>query len=407
MKPAVLYRIVLAACLMLLVGCAPCQLAPAQLPIPFLVAPLPTDAPPAPTSAPVQPQQSTAPAASAPSEPQEEIFWLSFAGDCTLGTEQASYGAPGSFVDVVGTDYAYPFASVLPYLKQDDFTLVNFEGTLTESTDAREKLFRFRAPPSYAQILTHGSVECVTLANNHSFDFGQTGYDDTKSALLTQGVAYVEHESTTIFTTSRGLCIGLYAAEAPIDKTKMKNGIDSLQAQGAQVIVCALHMGDEGKYHPTQAQQDAARFAVDCGAAIVAAHHPHVLEPIEVYGDGIIFYSLGNFSFGGNRNPSDKDTVIVQQEIILRADGTVLLGQTLPIPCRLSGHSGYNDYQPTPYDIQDPGYARVLSKLDGTFSGADLSVSYHRTAAPVQTDFPLPGQTQLPDGWTPVFTSTP
>jgi poly-gamma-glutamate synthesis protein (capsule biosynthesis protein) len=109
-------------------------------------------------------------------------------------------------------------------------------------------------------------------------------------------------------------------------------------------------------------------LAIDSGADIVFGHHPHVLQPLEFYNGGLIMYSMGNFSFGGNRNPSDKDTVVVQQEFIRTADGSVCLGETILIPCRISSVTNRNDYQPTPYDPADPGYLRVLSKLDGSYA---------------------------------------
>ena len=69
-----------------------------------------------------------------------------------------------------------------------------------------------------------------------------------------------------------------------------------------------------------------------------------------------------------NRNPVDKDTVVVQQEFVRTADGSVVLGETILVPCRISSTASRNDYQPTPYDPSDPGYQRVLSKLDGSYA---------------------------------------
>lgn len=308
--------------------------------------------------------------------PQPVEYILTFAGDCTLGTEHNVYGNSGSFVRLVGDDYGYPFENVLTYFENDEFTLVNLEGTFTAYNVPQEKRFRFRAPMEYAKILTEGSVEAVTLANNHSFDYGQTGYDDTKTALENEGVAYVEDAGTTLLTTENGLKVGLYAAQFDLQVDTMEAGIESLRAQGAELVIVSLHFGVEGSYRPTDQQKTHARAAIDAGADIVCGHHPHVLQPVEAYNGGIIFYSLGNFSFGGNRNPRDKDSVVIRQTVIRERDGSVHLGETERIPVCISSVSGKNDYKPTPYEEGSKAYLRALSKLDGTFTGKDLVVSY-------------------------------
>ena len=95
--------------------------------------------------------------------------------------------------------------------------------------------------------------------------------------------------------------------------------------------------------------------AVNCGAAL------------EQYKNGIIYYSLGNFSFGGNKNPSDKDSVVVQQLVVREANGTVRLGETKLIPFRVSSVTDRNDFKPTPYDVGTTAYKRAMSKLNGTY----------------------------------------
>ena len=113
---------------------------------------------------------------------------------------------------------------------------------------------------------------------------------------------------------------------------------------------------------------------LDAGADIVFGSHPHVLQPIEEYGGGIIFYSLGNFSFGGNGAPKDYDTALVQQEVIRDAEGTVSLGQLSIVPASVSSVAERNNFQPTPYEPGTEEYNRVLSKLDETFSGPNLKI---------------------------------
>ena len=303
--------------------------------------------------------------AAAEDEPTDETYILSFAGDCTLGTEYASYGKAGSFVQVVGDDYTYPFENAAAYFEDDDFTMVNLECALTEYNVPKEKTYRFRGPPEYAKILTAGRVECVSLANNHSGDYGKQGLLDTRAALESEGVLYASDGGSCIYETERGLKIGVCAYFSSVDT--MKKDIQSLRDKGAGIVIVSLHFGDEGAYVPNSWQTTCAHNAIDYGADIVFGHHPHVLEKIEKYKDGVIYYSLGNFSFGGNRNPDDKDTAIIRQFVTVAADGTVTLGETAAVPFCLSSSVSVNTYKPTPYEAGSAQYARVLSKLDGTY----------------------------------------
>lgn len=333
----------------------------------------------------LQTEEASVPETTEETLPEPVEYILSFAGDCTLGTSHDTYGKSGTFVRIVGDNYGYPFENVLTYFENDDFTMVNLEGTFTEHTKPAEKRFRFRAPSAYAKILTAGDVEAVNLANNHSLDFGEIGYDDTKKALESENITYVEDCGTAFYTTETGLKIGLYAAQFDLQVSTMKKGIAALREGGAELVIVSFHWGTEGSYRPTDQQKKHAHAAIDAGADIVYGHHPHVLQPIEEYKDGIIYYSLGNFSFGGNRNPKDKDSVVIRQRVIRESDGTVHLGQTELIPFCVSSVSGKNDYKPTPYEAGSKKYNRVLSKLDGTFTGRDLVVSYADKKEPEET----------------------
>ena len=302
-------------------------------------------------------------------EPEAERFVLTFAGDCTLGCHPRNYYAPVGFVQTVGQDYSYPFRNVMEWFGTDDFTMVNLEGALCgEDCYPVEKKHNFRGPTDYVNILTENSVEAVTLANNHTMDFGQRGYDQTVQTLQEAELPYVERDGTALVTTERGLTIGLYGmVYYRLDLEDMAEDIEQLEAQGADVIVVAAHWGVEGTYQPTQAQIQAGRAAIDAGADIVFGTHPHVLQPVESYNGGVIFYSLGNFSFGGNTCPDDFDTALARQEVIRGADGTVELGKLTLVPACVSSISGRNDYQPTPYAPDSPEYDRVLAKLAGTW----------------------------------------
>ena len=151
--------------------------------------------------------------------------------------------------------------------------------------------------------------------------------------------------------------------------------MEKLKDAGADILIFAPHWGTEGSYKVTANQESFAHAAIDAGAHIVFGTHPHVLQKMEAYNGGYIFYSLGNFSFGGNTAPRDVDTAIAQATVKKDGDGWTIDGYDL-IPCRLSSADSKNDYRPRPYKEDEEGYARVLSKLDGSWTGSDLNVDY-------------------------------
>lgn len=306
-------------------------------------------------------------------EQEGQTFVLTFVGDCTLGSLPSQYNAGLGLVQTVGEDYGYPFRGVYRYFAEDDATFINLEGPLTDEGYPADKQFVFRGPTDFVNILTQNSVEMVSLANNHSLDYGNVGYQSTCSVLDTAGIPYVERDSTLLMTLESGLKVGVYGmVYYLLDVTKMEAGIAELRQQGAELVIVAPHWGYEGNYRPNEEQKRVAHAAIDAGADIVWGSHPHVLQPIEKYGDGIIYYSMGNFCFGGNGCPGDFDTALFQQEVIRNSEGEISLGELTIVPCSISSVPTRNDFQPTPLEPGTEAYDRVISKLDGTFQGPNL-----------------------------------
>lgn len=276
---------------------------------------------------------------------------ISAAGDCTLGTDEhfdKSTSLPAMY-QAKGADWF--FAGVKDIFAADDLTLVNLEGTFTTSTSRVDKTYAFKADPEYAGILTAGSVEAVNVANNHSRDYGEQSYTDTVSAVEAAGIAVSGYDKVAV-VEKNGVKIGMTGLSTLSGmegkEEQLKTNIESLRAQGANLIITSFHWGIEKENTPTSDQIAMAHAAIDAGSDLVLGHHPHVLQGIEVYKGKYICYSLGNFCFGGNKNPKDKDTMIFQQTFTfvdgaLQTDGNVKI-----IPCSLSSVSDRNDYQPTP-----------------------------------------------------------
>lgn len=317
------------------------------------------------------------------SEPEPEVepeaepedlsaeYILTFAGDCTLGDDVSWYGRPFSFIGRTGEDYGWPFRNVQEWFATDDLTFVNLEVVLSMEGKAANKTFRFHAPGEYVRCLTEGSVELVTVANNHTRDFGEEGYADMLNTLAAAGVSFVENESTLLLKTDSGLTVGVYAECFPDVKNPEKPAaaIAALREAGAEIVIYAPHWGVERYYHAYPGQIALGRACIDAGADIVFGSHTHVLENMEYYNGGVILYSMGNFSFGGNPSAPDKDTALISQKVIREADGSVHLGETTVVPCSLGSVDGLNNYQPTPLEEGSKHYERVLKILDGSFKG--------------------------------------
>ena len=352
---------------LLLIGCSAVAPAPAETEAPTQITAPPTTVPPETTEPTEAPTETTV--------PQPEEFLLSFAGDCCLGNLR-TWSWDRYFIGTVGEDYDYPFSNVLQYFQNDSATFVNLENPLTDSTSYANKKFVFRGPTSYTRILTQGSIEFANVANNHSMDCGTQGYQDTLAVLNDAGIFCADARNTTVFTTQDGLTVGVYADLYPENVNGLPEKIEAMRAEGAEVIIVSMHWGREYYYKPNSLQESLAHAAIDAGADIVYGHHPHVLQPIEEYNGKIIFYSLGNFCFGGNTNPTDKDSAILQQQIIRDPDGTVSLGELTIIPCSVSSVQNTNDFKPTPYEEDSDAWKRALSKLDGSYPYSKISVDY-------------------------------
>jgi poly-gamma-glutamate capsule biosynthesis protein CapA/YwtB (metallophosphatase superfamily) len=310
-------------------------------------------------------------------EPTPAVFTLSFVGDITPDTVAAFRGSANAYQNVVkADDPGYVFAKTADYFAGDDFTMANFECVLSDGDlTAEAKNFTFKAPTAYTGLLTAGGVDFVTLGNNHVLDYGKQGYADTKAALDGAGVGYAGRDEGTLYVTESGLKIGVYAVSFGTPQ-QITAGVKALREQGAEFIIAALHWGDEGSYDINADQTAQGHAAIDAGADVVYGSHPHTLQPIEQYNGHYIFYSMGNWSFGGNTDPRDKDTVIAKLTVERAADGTLSVTGLELTPCASSGVKSGNNYQPVPYEKDGEDYTRTLSKLDGSFTGANLTIGY-------------------------------
>lgn len=297
----------------------------------------------------------------------ETKITISAAGDCTFGSDRITSSSVN--FDAVyrrQKDPSYFFKKVKKYFAKDDMTIVNFEGTLTKRTTRADKKFAFKGDPGYANILKKGSVEAVGFANNHCRDFGDGSYTDTIECFKKNEIVYSSYSRLGIYKV-KDKKIGMISVNGlegtAASKQLIHNGLKKLKEKKTDLCIVNMHAGIEYQTTPSGDQRAVARYAVDEGADLVLGHHPHILQGVEQYKGSYIVYSLGNFCFGGNSNPSDKDTMIFQQTFVFQGGKLKKSRSTAKvIPCSLSSASGINNYQPMPATGEKR--TRIVQKID-------------------------------------------
>lgn len=303
---------------------------------------------------------------------------ISAAGDVTLGNHQLQdYGSSFRQMYDGQEDKGYFFKNVKPIFEADDMTIVNFEGVLTFSEELQEKAYNMKGDPEYIYILTAGSVEAVSFGNNHRLDYMKEGSDDTVKAFQEAGIAYAYDKNIGIYET-KGIKIGFVSvnevSHGVVVEKYLKEGIEKLQEDGADIILASCHWGIEGDNYPEEYQTELGQKCINWGADLVIGHHPHVLQGIDVYEGKFILYSLGNFCFGGNRNPPDKDTMIFQQTFTF-VNGEKQLDSNIKVtPCSLSSVSNRNNFQPTPAEGEEA--KRIIDRINEFSEGNGISFDY-------------------------------
>jgi len=307
--------------------------------------------------------------------PDIEVL-LSAVGDCTIGTD-IKFPLANSLPTMAlrpNNDFSYYFKNVFDILSKDDVTIANLETTFTDSNDRADKQFNFKASADYAKSLTLGSIEGVNLSNNHIYDFKEKGFLDTKLALDKQKIKYFG-EGSVWKPKIKGQSFGFLGYRGwSLDKdflSKLKSDITTLKRNNSVVII-NFHWGNESQYYPIDAQKELAHFAIDNGADIILGHHPHVIQGIEQYKNRIIAYSLGNFCFGGNSNPTDKTTFIFQSNLKFTSNNLTSIGVRV-IPCSISSVDYANDYRPTP--LSGAAKLNLLNKLNTLSKDSGFKIS--------------------------------
>ena len=290
---------------------------------------------------------------------------LTFLGDCTLGGEESSVNKSGGFVQTIASKgYDWPFRNLLSLTENDDATIANLEGVLTDRSLSKvQKTFNFKGPTAYTQILQAGSIECVTLANNHSHDYGTAGYRDTKDALSAADIAYFGEDCVAVWKY-QGVRIGFIGAYYALSGSRLstyKKQIALLQEAGCNAIITVMHAGLEHNLNVNSNQRGIAERAAMLGSCLVVGHHPHLAQGYETVNGIPVAYSLGNCSFGGALYPEDTDSLVLQVELTFE-DGEPTEETLHFYPISITGSGKRNDYSPVLLTGKDA--ARVLKDME-------------------------------------------
>jgi poly-gamma-glutamate capsule biosynthesis protein CapA/YwtB (metallophosphatase superfamily) len=235
---------------------------------------------------------------------------LAFLGDVVPGRSMELQ------IERYGT--GYPWAGIGHLLRDADLAMANLECVLSTRGTALEKLYVIRAHPGAVETLVEAGFDLVSLANNHTLDFGNDALDDTLSALRQANIAVVgagrtlaDARRAALFDLN-GVRVAVLAyaggywqgsADMPESDLVAWSDPESVAqdvrvARGrADVVVVVLHAGKEYSRTPSTTQVTVAHAAIDAGAVLVVGHHPHVAQAIERYRGALIVYSLGNALF--------------------------------------------------------------------------------------------------------------
>ncbi len=269
-------------------------------------------------------------------------------------------------------DFTFLVRKVAPYVQEADIAFGNFESPISGRGGQIQKKYTFNAPPESMKALVMAGFDVLSLANNHTLDWGPVAIEETsrlltKTAIMSGGLAAADSEQPAVVINMRGVRVGFLfycdpdyitscAREferfplrpAYATRENLARDIDALRPN-VDVLVVSVHWGIEYRREPEKRTVSRARWMIDRGVDIIAGHHPHVQQRVERYRNGIIFYSLGNFIFD-QTHPNRPGTRLGRiYRLIARKGG---IEEVLFLPLKLPPET----WQPTPLTA---GYVAV------------------------------------------------
>ncbi len=311
----------------------------------------------------------------------EKTVLMTFAGDCTLGSEGSAMQNEDSFFTCVAQHgYDYFFANFRDLFENDDITVVNLEGVLSDYafTENRKKTFRFRGTTDFVKILTGSGVDAVSLANNHIMDFGTQGAENTKKALDENGVRWFWNDTYRVIEHDgiRIAFFGLEHSKYYSLQSWLPQAFRELKESGkANAVVVYVHTGIEYKGEHENRIAVMAGDLVGMGADLVLMSHPHVLQGMDIINNRTVFYSMGNFVFGGNsairyekyhvtKEVTSLYSMAVQVKMSFTGEGKYLGQRVVVFPAYTSDDPLVNRYQPRRLTVKEAEPVREAIQRD-------------------------------------------
>ncbi len=212
-------------------------------------------------------------------------------------------------------DYRFPFLKIKEDLEKFDILFGNLESMISDKGANQGSIYSFRAPPETMEGLVYAGFDVLSIANNHSFDWGINALTDTKERLIKEKIVPVGGGLSAydpVFLNEKDTIIAFLAYSAVgapgwattesvpgiawYSDERLEEGIKIAEAD-SDIVVVSIHYGEEYQKSPNEEQIRISERAIDLGADMVIGHHPHVIQPVIEYKEGIIAYSLGNFVF--------------------------------------------------------------------------------------------------------------
>lgn len=282
--------------------------------------------------------------------PATKKIKLSFIGDSLLASFKGEKSYQ-NFQDLLEThDYDYPYKKVKHIFESDDFTIANGENVFSDNKllpveKNYNPAYWYISSKKYANIYKESSIEIVSLMNNHTYDYGNLGYQDTISALKNADV--IPGLEQAVIIQKDGFKVGIICCNLfhEFQKEQVIKKIKNIKDKVNYIIVY-FHGGSEYKYMPDDNIKEYSHEFIENGADLIIGCHPHVLQPIETYQGKTIVYSLGSFLFGGTTTFLNR-TIIFQVELEFDNKFNLIKQDNTIIPCYLySSKTGYEKWQP-------------------------------------------------------------
>ena len=304
----------------------------------------------------------------APEEEDGFDIVVSFTGDMMLASLKNETTASNFNAYANKHEPAYFLQNVRSVFESDDLTVVNLENVLTDRKLAEKEknhnpAYWYRSRTANTEILTSSGVEAVSLANNHTGDYGPAGAKDTAAAVEKAGLLYGSN-GRTFYYEKNGyriaiICHGLWNEGQAGEIVRRIHEAE----EDSDFQVVFYHGGKEKVHEPEPWRQRASRRLVDEGADLVVGNHPHVLQPRETYNGVDILYSMGNFCYGGSKYPENR-TIIYQLKLHIDGEGKLADKSGEIIPCYVYTGDAGNNYCPGIIGDEETKQ-RVLDFMDG------------------------------------------